>query len=211
MRKAALAFAVLLPWLLWDWAAAKDPSLTMALDAKTGQFIPKELLHAETWICLGSQKGSDKALRQTVWVKPLAMTPRHLAELPTGHAAGDQMTAQFLKPLELPAPPHSELFEYQDVFRRWGETPPKYLDKLKSLLSKDCPSASVTTLTLTDTELTVEVKSGGCQSMGDRVDIDRILFGKRDLFTILYRVYAPEMTPEQRESGIKAVTAWSMQ
>jgi hypothetical protein len=211
MRKAALALAVLSPWFLGGWAAAKDPSITMSLDAKTGQYIPKELPHPETWICLGSKWDSEKALRQVVWVKPLTMTPRALTNRPKGDAAVDQLNAQLLQPLELPPPPHSEEFEYLDLFRRWGETPPKYLEKLKNLLSKDCPSASVTPLTMTDTELMVEVKSGGCQSIGGRVDIDRILFGKRDLFTILYRVNAPEMTPEQRESGIKAVTAWTMQ
>ena len=211
MSKAALVIAVLSPWFVGGWACTKDPSLTMSLDAQTGEFIPKELPHPETWICLGSRTDSDKALRQVVWVKPLTMTMRDLANRPKGESASDQMTAQFLKPLELPPPPHSELFEYLDLFRRWGETPPKYLAKLKNLLSRDCPSAIVTPITMTETELMVEVKSGGCQSMGDRVDIDRLLFGKRDLFTILYRVNAPEMTPEQRESGIKAVTAWTMQ
>jgi len=65
-------------------------------------------------------------------------------------------------------------------------------------------------MTTTDTELMFEVKWGDCSNQG-RTEIDRILFGKRDLFKMVYRVEATEMTPEQRQSAIKALTAWKLQ
>jgi hypothetical protein len=89
-------------------------------------------------------------------------------------------------------------------------TPPQFLEKLRQRLSKDCPSASITPITMSDTELLYELKSGGCPGVGDKDEIDRVLFGKRDLFSLFYKVNAPEMTSEQRELGIKAITAWTM-
>jgi hypothetical protein len=56
-----------------------------------------------------------------------------------------------------------------------------------------------------------EAKSGGCPHYGDVDEIDRYLFGKSDLFQLEYTVKAREMTPAQRDAGIKAVSAPRLQ
>lgn len=210
IKGPVLALAVLSPWVMNAWGSSGN-EIIQAMDFNTGQLIPIELPHPETWICLGIKRASNGALLQALWVKPIAMTPRDIvgSSHAEAKAAYVQANRECGKPLVLSPPPHSESFEYLD-FTRGSSTPATFLEKLQQRLSKDCPSASLTPITMNDTELLYEIKSGGCPPVGEQEEIDRVLFGKRDLFSMFYKVNAHEMTPEQREAGIKAVTAWKM-
>ena len=125
-------------------------------------------------------------------------------------AASAQAAALFLKPREEYPHEWSESFEYQDLPRP-AMSPQAYLDVFKELQLRGCPSGSVTPMRVSSAELLLEAKSGGCQRFGDQDEIDRFLFGKTDMFHMTYMVKTLEMTPEQREAGIKAVTAWNIQ
>ncbi len=57
----------------------------------------------------------------------------------------------------------------------------------------------------------LEAKTGGCPRYGEMDEIDRYLFGKSDLFQMAYTVRAREMSPAQRDAGIKSVSAPRLQ
>lgn len=207
MKRAALAIAVLSPWFLGGWGSPPD-SLEMSLDLTTGQLVPLGLPHPETWICLGMNTTSNKAVLRAVWVKPAAMPPR---ETPSDRkAAADRAIAYCSRPLTSFPEKIAESFEFRHLSRN-RDTPSQLFESLKQALAKECPSVSITLTTLSDTELLYEVRSGGCPAVGDQDQINRLVFGRHELYSLFYKVNAAEMSSEQRELGIKALTAWKMQ
>lgn len=189
---------------------ATQDHINMACDLKSGQPIASGLPHPETWVYLGMQRTSDNKLQALAWVKPVGMTPRPNQSGTMSSAASAQVAALFLKPREEYPHEWSESFEYQDLPRP-AMLPQAYLDFFKAQQKRACPSGSVTPIIVNSTELLLEAKSGGCQRFGDQDEIDCFLFGKTDMFHMTYMVKTLEMTPEQREVAIKAVTAWNIQ
>lgn len=209
IEQATLLVFVALPLCLLDGCGTPD-HINMAFDMKSGQPIASGLPHPETWVYLGMQRTSDNKLQALAWVKPVGMIPRPNQSGTVSSAASAQVAALFLKPREEYPHEWSESFEYQDLPRP-AMSPQAYLDVFKELQLRGCPSGSVTPISVNSTELLLEAKSGGCQRFGDQDEIDRFLFGKTDMFHMSYMVKTLEMTPEQRETGIKAVTAWNIQ
>ena len=207
-RIALLVFAGLTLCVLGG--CATQDHINMACDLKSGQPIASGLPHPETWVYLGMQRTSDNKLQALAWVKPVGMTPRPNQSGTMSSAASAQVAALFLKPREEYPHEWSESFEYQDLPRP-AMSPQAYLDVFKELQLRSCPSGSVTPISVSSTELLLEAKSGGCQRYGDQDEIDRFLFGQTDMFHMTYMVKTLEMTPEQHEAGIKAVTAWNLQ
>ncbi len=207
MKRAGLAMGVVTLGLLGG-CATPDSVRQPVFVLNGGQPIPVGLPHPETWVYLGIQKTSDNKLQSMTWVKPVAMPSRQYQSGDQSKAAIDEALAQLFKPLEKYPQEYSESFEYQD-FPRPLKSPQEYIDVLKELQLSGCPSGSVTPIRVSSTELLVEMKSGGCERFGNQDEIDRFLFGKTDLFHMNYMVKSPEMTPEQREIAIKAVTSWS--
>jgi len=158
---------------------------------RNGQPIPAALPDPENWTFLGSQTVPGQYQKQK-WVKP-AQTQQRQLETAVGATAGDG----------------TESFEYQDL-RRPAVSPAEYLDTFKALQSRDCPSGTVTPIHVDSAELLLEAKSGGCARFGNQAEIDRFLFGKTDLFHMVYTINSLEMTPDQRALGIKAVNDWNL-
>lgn len=205
---AWLAFAGLTLCLLGG--CATPDHINMTLDMKSGQPIASGLPHPETWVYLGMQRTSDNKLQSLTWVKPVAMSPRPYQSGSMSDAASAQVVALFLKPRQEYPHPWSESFEYQDLPRP-AISPQAYLEVFKELQLRACSSGSVTPIRVDSTELLLEAKSGGCERYGDQDEIDCFLFGRTDMFHMSYMVKTLEMTPEQREAGIKAVTEWNIQ
>jgi hypothetical protein len=123
--------------------------------------------------------------------------------------ASVQVVALFFKPREEYPHEWSESFEYQDLPRP-AMSSQEYLDFFKQQQKRACASGSVAPIRVDSTVLLLEAKSGGCERFGDQDEIDCFLFGKTDMFHMSYLVKTFEMTPEQREVAIKAVTAWTL-
>ena len=187
---------------------ATPDRINMEFDTKSGQPIPVALPHPETWVCLGTRTVPGK-LQTMAWVKPVAMAPRQYQSGKQSGAAIYQVGVLLYKPLEKYPHEWSESFEYQDLPRP-AMSPQKYLDFFKEQQKRICPSGSVSPISISSTELLLEANSGGCERFGDQDEIDCFLFGKTDLFHMNYMVKSREMTPEQREIGIKAVTSWNI-
>jgi len=201
-----IAFTGLMLCLLG--ACATPDRINMGFDMGSAQPIANGLPHPETWVYLGTQRTSDNKVQAMAWVKPVAMHPRPYQSKPS-QASINQALAQLFKPREKYPNEYSELFEYQDLPRP-ANSPQEYLDLFKQQQLQVCPSGSVTPIRMSNTELLFEAKSGGCEHFGDQDEIDCFLFGKTDLFHMSYMVKSREMTPEQREIGIKAVTIWQL-
>jgi hypothetical protein len=189
---------------------ATPDHINMAFDMKSGQPIASGLPDPETWVYLGMHRTSDNKLQAMTWVKPVAMSPRPYQSGSMSKAASAQVVAIFLKPLEQYPQAWSDSFEYQDLPRP-AMSPQEYLDFFKAQQNRACPSGSVMLIRVNGTELLLEAKSGGCERFGDQDEIDYFVFGRTDMFHMSYMVKTFEMTPEQRETGIKAVTTWNMQ
>ena len=209
IKQVTLLASIGLTLCLLDGCATPD-HINMAFDMKSGQPIASGLPHPETWVYLGMQRTSDNKLQALAWVKPMGMAPRPIYSGSMSKAASAQVVALFLKPREEYPHAWSESFEYQDLPRP-AMSPQEYLDFFKAQQKRACPSGSVTPIRVNSTELLLEAKSGGCERFGDQDEIDCFLFGKTDMFHMSYMVKTLEMTPEQHEIGIKAVTAWNIQ
>jgi hypothetical protein len=209
MKQIALPGFAGLALCLLGGCATPD-HINMNFDMKSGQPIASGLPHPETWVYLGMQRTSDNKLQALTWVKPVGVASRPNHSGTMSSAASAQVAALFLKPREEYPHEWSESFEYQDLPRP-AMPPQAYLDVFKELQLRGCPSGSVTPISVSSTELLLEAKSGGCQRFGDQDEIDCFLFGKTDMFHMTYMVKTLKMTPEQRETGIQAVTAWNIQ
>jgi hypothetical protein len=188
IKQVALPAFIGLTLCLLDGCATTQDHINMAFDMKSGQPIASGLPHPETWVYLGMQRTSDDTLQAMTWVKPVAMTPRPIQSGTMSSNASVQVVALFFKPREEYPHEWSESFEYQDLPRP-AMSSQEYLDS---------------------TVLLLEAKSGGCERFGDQDEIDCFLFGKTDMFHMSYMVKTFEMTTEQREIAIKAVTAWNI-
>jgi len=95
------------------------------------------------------------------------------------------------------------------------KTPQQYLDWMRAVLKVECPSGSMTPINVGDSELLMEMKSGGCTRFGPMDEIDYLRFNENHFFEapdvelIVYIVKSADMTPAQRQAGISAVTSFA--
>jgi hypothetical protein len=165
-----------------DTGATVPDKIEWRFNRSGKDLIPAGLPNPEQWVAL--EKDADSSGR------PSAMTwVRH-----SGKDPGEW----------------TEMFGYHDLPQE-GISPREFFDQFKAGQARQCPSGTVSLIELSDTELMFEAKSGGCPHYGDVDEIDRYLFGKSDLFQMEYTVKAREMTPAQRDAGIKAVSAPRLQ
>lgn len=124
------------------------------------------------------------------------------------HVPKELLKWTWAKPSQEDPTQWTELFEYQNTPRgKW--TPGKYLENFKKDLANACPIAKLNVTQQTSNELVFELDSIGCPSHGDD-EIDRFLFGKSDLFQLVYTVKGHEMSPEQRSMGMAALGNWGL-
>jgi Domain of unknown function (DUF4410) len=189
---------------------AVSDRIGLAFDMQSGQLIPSGLPHPENWVYLGIKTVPGK-VRNMTWVKPADMPPRQYqrGSPSLDHQNAGVALALLDKPQVGSAPEWSELFEYLEM-RRPAMSAQEYLVGFTEQLKSRCPSSSVTPILVSSTELLLEIKSGGCELYGDRDEIDCFLFGETHQFNISYVVKSREMNPEQRESGVTAVTTWKI-
>lgn len=178
----------------------------MQFDVDSGQPIANGLTNPGSWVFLGTRTIPNKMQTMT-WVRPIGMTPREVRHLDQKEAV--KVYVLIGKPRESFSGEYSESFEYQDLARPRGK-PQQYFDAFKQQQLQACPSGIVAPISVNETELILEAKSGGCERFGDQDEIDRFLFGRRDLFHMVYSVKLREMTAEQHAAAMKAVTAWQM-
>lgn len=155
-------------------------SVEMKFATTGGRPTPYGLSDPGAWIFQGRQYTPGKELRMT-WIKPSASDPRQW----------------------------TEMFEYQNIARP-AVTPQQFLDTFKELAVAKCPDSTLTPIEMGDHEVLFELNSRGCPHASDQDEIQRLLFGARDLFNIAYTVNAREMTSDQRKMGIAAVSAWDL-
>jgi hypothetical protein len=180
--------------------------ISMEFNVESGQPIANGLTTPESWVFLGTQT-IPKKMQTMTWVRPIGMAPREVRHLEQSEAV--KVYVLVGKPRESFPGEYSESFEYQDLARPRG-TPQQYFEVFKQQQLQACPAGTVALVSVSDTELLLEAKSGGCERFGDQAEIDRFLFGKRDLFHMVYSVKSREMTAEQHAAAMKAVAAWNM-
>ncbi len=188
----------------------------MAFDNKSGQPIADVLPSPETWVYMGFETIPHK-YQSMLWVRPAGMTPRQTTSASQEKAIQDQNAIKsinevFSKPKQQYSGAWLESFEYQDLLRP-TISPQKYLDIFTEKLLKNCPSATVTPILVTDNELILEAKYGVCTNSVNvgNVEIDRFYFGNTDLFQMVYLFNSPEISQQQRDIAYKAVSTWKIQ
>jgi hypothetical protein len=183
----------------------------LSFEMSGGQLIPRGLPQPEAWVYFGKTMVPGKALDMT-WVKPVVMPPRQdqSDNPPLDNENSEAALALLERPQVGKAPEWSECFEYLDLPLP-AISPQEYLVGFTEHLESRCPTASVIPIRVSSTDLLLEIKSGGCELYGDQAEIDCFLFGKTDLFHMTYSVKSRELTPEQRETGIKLVTTWKIE
>jgi hypothetical protein len=121
---------------------------------------------------------------------------------------GEMLKWTWAKPSQSDPTQWTELFEYENVPRgKW--TAKKYLAMFNTELANRCASAKLIVVRQSDTELLFEINSVGCPSHSDD-EIDLFLFGKSDLFQVVYTVKGREMSEEQRKVGLAALSNWGL-
>jgi len=184
-------------------AAPKD-QMQMEFEVRNGQPIPDAFPDPDRWRFLGAETVARQR-QAMVWIKPVVM-PR------AADAASPGGAAQAVELFKRPEPfsgEWTERFEYQDLPRPNG-TPAAYLEIFKAAQARSCASATVEAVRVETAELLLEARSGGCAALGELDEIDRFIFGRTDLFHMVYVVKAHDMTEAQRAVGLKAVNAWNI-
>jgi len=204
MQKSIVTLAALM--LCAAGSAASADSVLMDFDTSSGQPIASGLPNPETWVYLGTQTIPGK-MQTMMWVKPTGVPPREVHK--DDQTLFSKAIGMLGKARENYAGDYSESYEYQDLRRPKG-SPQQFFEAFKQQQLQSCPTGTVTLISVSATELLLQATSGGCERFGDQDEIDRFLFGKRDMFHMVYMVKARAMTTEQRESGIRAVSTWSM-
>jgi len=103
---------------------------------------------------------------------------------------------------------YDEIFESVTV-KKPPLTPSQYLDFIRQVAARSCPSATVTPISVTDNELVLEIKvsSGACIG-GIHDELDRDIFGSYNLFTFVYTAKnTTNMSAAQRQAGMAAISA----
>jgi hypothetical protein len=187
-------------------SAASPDQIAMDFDTATGQPIASGLSDPGSWVFLGTKTIPHK-LQTMTWVKPDDVAPRESQTL--DQPAALRVYVQINKARDAYRGPYSESFEYQNTPRPRG-TPKQYFDDYKREQVKACPTGTAELMRVSDNELLMEAKSGGCEKFGDQDEIERFIFGRQSLFHMIYMVKSRDMTPEQRDAAVKAVSAWNL-
>ena len=87
---------------------------------------------------------------------------------------------------------------------RTKTTPQQLLDAWKSLREAECPGATeFTVIAQNETSILFESQDQACRERPARHEIQRYLFGRRDLFALQYAAKEQQMAPETRARWIK--------
>ncbi len=159
---------------------------------------PAQLPDPQSWVFVGRTAYVPGKVLQMTWHKPSQKDPNQWTESFQYEETGGAATNSWQ---------HTVILKLR--------TTQQYLDSMKAVSQLVCPSGSFTPITVGDSELLMEMKSGGCPRFGAMDEIDYYRFGRgsfawiaNDVEHIVYIVKSPDMTPAQRQAGISAVTSF---
>jgi len=160
---------------------------------------PAGLPDPQSWVFVGRTAYVPGKVLQMTWHKPSPKDP-------------NQWTESFQ--YEETAGAATNSWQHTVILKL--RTTQQYLDSMKTVFQLSCPSGSITPITVADSELLMEMKSGGCPRFGAMDEIDYTRFGRgsvawidNDVEHIVYIVKSADMTPAQRQAGISAVTSFA--
>ncbi len=159
---------------------------------------PAQLPDSQSWVFVGRTAYVPRQVLQLTWHKPSQKDPNQWSEsFQYADTAGSSINPS----------------QYPIVLKI--KTPQQYLDWMRAVLQLECPSGSMTPINVGDSELLMEMKSGGCTRFGPMDEIDYLRFNENHFFEapdvelIVYIVKSADMTPAQRQAGISAVTSFA--
>jgi hypothetical protein len=106
-------------------------------------------------------------------------------------------------------PKWTELFEYQNAPRPIVSTK-QFFARLGDEVVSECPTATFTLIKADRSDLMFQTKSGGCARFGDQDEIERFIFGKSNLFHLMYTARTRVMTPKQRDDAIRLLSSFRL-
>lgn len=176
-------------------------------DISTGEPIPVGLRPPGAWVYLG-QETKPPQVQTMRWVRPEGMAPRPALPPAQGGAQnGPDPATQLRKPMAAPGA-WTASYEFQ-VMPRPPQPGQEYFASFREAMLAECPSADIRPLQLDSVDIVIEAHARGCARFGQQSQIDRFLFGAKNLYHIVYVIHAGTFTREQHAEALDALRAWS--